>query len=32
MQVEVVTVTVWKYGGGGDRDLSLRFSDLVIGS
>jgi hypothetical protein len=31
MQVEVVTTTVWKYGGGGDRVLSPRFSDLMIG-
>jgi hypothetical protein len=32
MQVEVVTVMVWKYGGDGDKDLSPRFSSLVIGS
>jgi hypothetical protein len=32
MQVEVVTATVWEYGGDGDRELSPRFSALVIGS
>jgi hypothetical protein len=32
MQVEVVTATVWEYGGGGDIELSPRFSALVIGS
>jgi hypothetical protein len=32
MQVEVVTATMWEYGGGGDRELSPRFSALVIGS
>jgi hypothetical protein len=32
MQVEVVTAMVWEYGGGGDRELSLCFSALVIGS
>jgi hypothetical protein len=32
MQVEEVTATVWEHGGGGDRELSLRFSALVISS
>jgi hypothetical protein len=32
MQVEVVTATVWEYGGDSDKDLSPRFSAHVIGS